>query len=214
MNGLTNNNEFLPGNLKVRRRAPQMYRSLMGSLVNTSGVSYHDPQVNQNVVATTSSSKVLPTSYKPKKSQRRLPALDWLSVYAIAVNEENSAGGRVVTAPTNGAAGIIPAVLKYYLEFISTSPPHDQTNEICDFLLTAAAIGMLYKRGSSISAAEVGCQGEVGVACSMAAAALSAVMGGTPEQVENAAEIGMEHNLGLTCDPIGGVNPNVSGFYL
>ncbi|KAJ1991440.1 hypothetical protein H4R33_001361 [Dimargaris cristalligena] len=131
-----------------------------------------------------------------------LPALDYLSVYAIAVNEENAAGGRVVTAPTNGAAGVIPAVLKYHLEFLSdTAPEHD----IMEFLFTAAAMGMLYKRGASISAAEVGCQGEVGVACSMSAAGFAAVMGGSVEQIENAAEIGMEHNLGLTCDPVDGL---------
>ena len=131
---------------------------------------------------------------------RSLPDLDWISLYAIAVNEENASGGRVVTAPTNGAAGTIPAVLKYYLEFLlpKNAVKH---HVIMEFLLTASAIGMLYKRGASISAAEMGCQGEVGVACSMAAAALTAVMGGTAQQIENAAEIGMEHNLGLTCDP-------------
>lgn len=130
-----------------------------------------------------------------------LQVLDWVNLYALAVNEENAAGGRVVTAPTNGAAGIVPAVLHYYVRFVATSTP----NGVIDFLLTAAAIGMLYKENASISGAEVGCQGEVGVACSMAAAALCAVMGGTPEQVENAAEIGMEHHLGLTCDPVGGL---------
>lgn len=117
---------------------------------------------------------ILPSSAL-SKYRRRLAALDWLSLYAIAVNEENAAGGRVVTAPTNGAAGVIPAVLKYFLEFISTAPPHQQSNEIIEFLLTASAMGMLYKRGSSISAAEVGCQGEVGVACSMAAAGESSL---------------------------------------
>ena len=127
--------------------------------------------------------------------------MDYVNLYALAVNEENAAGGRVVTAPTNGAAGIIPAVLNYYVEFIPSSSPRG----IEDFLLTAAAIGMLYKENASISGAEVGCQGEVGVACSMAAGALCAVLGGTPEQVENAAEIGLEHNLGLTCDPVGGL---------
>ncbi|MDR7150614.1 L-serine dehydratase [Hydrogenophaga palleronii] len=130
-----------------------------------------------------------------------LQVLDWVNLYALAVNEENAAGGRVVTAPTNGAAGIVPAVLHYYMRFVATSTP----SGAADFLLTAAAIGMLYKENASISGAEVGCQGEVGVACSMAAAALCAVMGGTPEQVENAAEIGMEHHLGLTCDPVGGL---------
>ncbi|UZE96505.1 L-serine ammonia-lyase [Alkalimarinus alittae] len=127
--------------------------------------------------------------------------LDWLSVYAMAVNEENAAGGRVVTAPTNGAAGIIPAVLKYYIEHLGSFNEH----VIIDYLLTAGAIGILYKEGASLSAAEVGCQGEVGVACSMAAGALAAIQGGSIWQVENAAEIGMEHNLGLTCDPIGGL---------
>ena len=130
-----------------------------------------------------------------------LQVLDWVNLYALAVNEENAAGGRVVTAPTNGAAGIVPAVLHYYTRFV----PGSNDRGVIDFLLTAAAIGILYKENASISGAEVGCQGEVGVACSMAAGALCAVMGGTPEQVENAAEIGMEHHLGLTCDPVGGL---------
>ncbi len=130
-----------------------------------------------------------------------LTILDWVNLYALAVNEENAAGGRVVTAPTNGAAGIIPAVLHYYDRFI----PGANEDGAVRFLLTAGAIGILYKQNASISGAEVGCQGEVGVACSMAAGALAEVLGGTPEQVENAAEIGMEHNLGLTCDPVGGL---------
>ncbi|MDP4302076.1 L-serine ammonia-lyase [Leptothrix discophora] len=130
-----------------------------------------------------------------------LQVLDWVNLYALAVNEENAAGGRVVTAPTNGAAGIVPAVLHYHARFMAGATDAS----VIDFLLTAAAIGILYKENASISGAEVGCQGEVGVACSMAAAALCAVMGGTPEQVENAAEIGMEHHLGLTCDPVGGL---------
>ena len=130
-----------------------------------------------------------------------LQVLDWVNLYAMAVNEENAAGGRVVTAPTNGAAGIIPAVLHYYTRFVHGSDERG----VFDFLLTAAAIGLLYKKNASISGAEVGCQGEVGVACSMAAGALCAVLGGTPQQVENAAEIGMEHHLGLTCDPVGGL---------
>lgn len=130
-----------------------------------------------------------------------LGAMDWINLYALAVNEENASGGRVVTAPTNGAAGIIPAVLHYYAKFMSGA----NDAGVIDFLLTAGAIGLLYKENASISGAEVGCQGEVGVACSMAAAALCAVMGGTAEQVENAAEIGMEHHLGLTCDPVGGL---------
>ena len=130
-----------------------------------------------------------------------LVAIDWVNLWALAVNEENAAGGRVVTAPTNGAAGIIPAVMHYYQRWIAGA----DDNGAIRFLLTAAAIGMLYKMNASISGAEVGCQGEVGVACSMAAGALAEAMGGSPEQVENAAEIGMEHNLGLTCDPIGGL---------
>ncbi|MFJ2741484.1 L-serine ammonia-lyase [Streptomyces sp. NPDC087440] len=128
-------------------------------------------------------------------------AMEWVTLYAMAVNEENAAGGRVVTAPTNGAAGIIPAVLHFYMNFV----PNADEDGIVRFLLAAGAIGMLFKENASISGAEVGCQGEVGSACSMAAGALAEVLGGTPEQVENAAEIGMEHNLGLTCDPVGGL---------
>lgn len=130
-----------------------------------------------------------------------LLTLDWVTLYALAVNEENAMGGRIVTAPTNGAAGIIPAVLRYYMTFADGVEPED----VRRFLLTAGAIGILYKINASISGAEVGCQGEVGSACSMAAGALAEVLGATPEQVENAAEIAMEHNLGLTCDPIGGL---------
>ncbi|MCP9760107.1 L-serine ammonia-lyase [Aquitalea sp. S1-19] len=130
-----------------------------------------------------------------------LTVLDWVNLYALAVNEENAGGGRVVTAPTNGAAGIIPAVMHYYARFV----PGANDDGIVRFLLTAGAIGILFKLNASISGAEVGCQGEVGSACSMAAGALAEVLGGTPEQVENAAEIGMEHNLGLTCDPVGGL---------
>lgn len=128
-------------------------------------------------------------------------AMEWITLYAMAVNEENAGGGRVVTAPTNGAAGIIPAVLHYYMNFV----PGADEEGVVRFLLAAGAIGMLFKENASISGAEVGCQGEVGSACSMAAGALAEVMGGSPEQVENAAEIGMEHNLGLTCDPVGGL---------
>jgi L-serine dehydratase len=137
----------------------------------------------------------------PAGASDPLMIMDWVNLFALAVNEENAAGGRVVTAPTNGAAGIIPAVLMYYRRFL----PNSDDEGTIRFLLTAAAIGALYKKNASISGAEVGCQGEVGVACSMAAGALAEVMGGTPAQVENAAEIGMEHNLGLTCDPIGGL---------
>ncbi|EWS52901.1 MULTISPECIES: L-serine ammonia-lyase [unclassified Methylibium] len=160
---------------------------------------------------------VLPGGYQVKRRAARLyrdltadptaalsdplQVLDWVNLYALAVNEENAAGGRVVTAPTNGAAGIVPAVLHYYARFVRDASDAGMV----DFLLTAAAIGILYKENASISGAEVGCQGEVGVACSMAAGALCAVLGGTPAQVENAAEIGMEHHLGLTCDPVGGL---------
>jgi L-serine dehydratase len=141
-------------------------------------------------------------SSKPEAAMRDpLTTLDWVNLYALAVNEENAAGGRVVTAPTNGAAGIVPAVLHYFDRFI----PGANEARVFDFLLTAAAIGILYKENASISGAEVGCQGEVGVACSMAAGGLVAALGGTSSQIENAAEIGMEHNLGLTCDPIGGL---------
>ena len=126
--------------------------------------------------------------------------MDWINAWALAVNEENAAGGKVVTAPTNGAAGVVPAVLRYYDRYCNGTREGRHI-----FLLTAAAIGSLYKSNASISAAEVGCQGEIGVACSIAAAGLTATQGGTNEQIENAAEIGMEHNLGLTCDPIGGL---------
>ncbi len=158
---------ILPGGLKVRRRAPELYQTLTGDSFST------DP----------------------------LRVMDWVNLFALAVNEENAAGGRVVTAPTNGAAGIIPAVLLYYRRFV----PGATDDGVVRFLLTAGAIGVLYKENASISGAEVGCQGEVGSACSMAAGALCEVLGGTPLQAENAAEIGMEHNLGLTCDPIGGL---------
>jgi len=157
----------LPGGLKVRRRAPELYRCLTEDPYTT------DP----------------------------LRVMDWVNLFALSVNEENAAGGRIVTAPTNGAAGIIPAVLHYYRRFV----PGASDDGVVRFLLTAGAIGVLYKENASISGAEVGCQGEVGSACSMAAGALCEVLGGTPMQVENAAEIGMEHNLGLTCDPIGGL---------
>lgn len=139
--------------------------------------------------------KTKPTSFE------QMDSMSWLNLYAIAVNEENAAGGRVVTAPTNGAAGIIPAVLTYYLTFY----PNVNDDKIIDFLLTAAAIAILFKKNASISGAEVGCQGEVGVASSMAAGALTAVLGGSLGQVENAAEIAIEHHLGMTCDPVGGL---------
>ncbi|KAG0332014.1 hypothetical protein BG004_001420 [Podila humilis] len=221
-NGCLSSEEMLPGRLRVRRRAPGLYKKLLKGLYSPTPL-YKDTHIFSGSAAAAANGGSAPsgllggadglTSQQqeqrgidrvlPRRSVKRLmlPALDYLSVYAIAVNEENAAGGRVVTAPTNGAAGVIPAVLKYYLEFISDNPEQD----IMEFLLTTAAIGMLYKRGASISAAEMGCQGEVGVACSMASAGFAAVMGGTVQQVENAAEIGMEHNLGLTCDPIDGL---------
>ncbi|WP_026604072.1 L-serine ammonia-lyase [Methylomonas sp. 11b] len=160
----------MPGGMKVRRRAANLYRQLSGEI----------PRQTPSMPVGT---------------------MEWVNLFALAVSEENASGGRVVTAPTNGAAGIIPAVLHYYWRFC------DGANEegVIRFLLTAAAIAILYKENASLSGAEVGCQGEVGVACSMAAGALAEVLGGTPEQVENAAEIGMEHNLGLTCDPVGGL---------
>ena len=170
----------LPGGFSVRRRAPALFRALAG---------WREPN---------------PQVQAPRPvfgSDDPLQVLDWVNLYALAVNEENAAGGRVVTAPTNGAAGIVPAVLHYWRRFV----PESSERGVADFLLTAGAIGILYKENASISGAEVGCQGEVGVACSMAAGALAAVLGGTPEQVENAAEIGMEHHLGLTCDPVGGL---------
>jgi L-serine dehydratase len=157
----------LPGGLKVRRRAAELYRQLAAT----------------------------------EPADDPLDVMDWVNLYALAVNEENAAGGRVVTAPTNGAAGIVPAVLHYYARFCRAATD----DGVVRFLLTAAAIGIRCKENASISGAEVGCQGEVGSACSMAAAGLCEVQGGTPEQVENAAEIAMEHNLGLTCDPIGGL---------
>ncbi len=166
-NGWTTTETVLPGGLKVRRRAPELYERLCSDPFAT------DP----------------------------LRVMDWVDLFALAVNEENAAGGRVVTAPTNGAAGVLPAVLHYYMRFVPGASEHD----VVRFLLCAAAIGVLYKENASISGAEVGCQGEVGSACSMAAGALCEVLGGTPAQVENAAEIGMEHNLGLTCDPVGGL---------
>ncbi len=161
----------LPGGLNVRRRAAALHRKLS------------ERAAGRNLISDT------------------LAALDWVNLYALAVNEENAGGGRVVTAPTNGAAGIIPAVLHYYMHFMPGADERDVEN----FLLAAAAVGVLCKKNASISGAEVGCQGEVGSACAMAAAGLAEVLGGTPEQVENAAEIGLEHNLGLTCDPVGGL---------
>ncbi|KAI1806541.1 serine dehydratase alpha chain-domain-containing protein [Daldinia bambusicola] len=225
----------LPGSLKLHRRAPGLYKRLTRGLYpsHTQAPSTTDQQgqlspPNGDNVKASSAATSISISPKPKtlglgsitkKGPKRMigslyhpvmpspprrttfPAMDYLTVYAIAVNETNAAGGRIVTAPTNGAAGIIPAVLKYTVEFISDDPERD----VLTFLLTAAAIGMLYKRGATISAAEGGCMAEVGVACSMAAGAFAACMGASPETIEQAAEIGIEHNLGLTCDPIGGL---------
>ncbi len=195
----------LPGGFKVKRRAAGLHRALTA-----------------NPEAATDGTQARPWGGPGDPLQ----VMDWINLYALAVNEENAAGGRVVTAPTNGAAGIVPAVLHYYTRFVNPAPATPGVGPaeggavglgrpgadrgatdrgVIDFLLTAAAIGILYKENASISGAEVGCQGEVGVACSMAAGALCAVMGGTPEQAENAAEIGMEHHLGLTCDPVGGL---------
>lgn len=174
-NGCRRTERTLPGGLKVARRAPRLRQRLAEQEAHASaaGGQVTDP----------------------------LWAMEWVNLYALAVNEENASGGRIVTAPTNGAAGIIPAVLHFYTRFVDGA----DDDGVVDFLLTAAAIGVLFKLNASISGAEVGCQGEVGSACSMAAGALCAVLGGTPEQVEDAAEIGIEHNLGLTCDPIGGL---------
>ena len=170
---------ILPGGLKIKRRAPEVLNRLQSR----------------------SSSATQPSQTLASQPADPLLQMDWVTMFALAVNEENAAGGRVVTAPTNGAAGVIPAVLAYYDRFM----PNANRAGRHLFLKTAGAIGMLYKRNASLSAAEMGCQGEVGVACSMAAAGLAAVLGGSPEQVENAAEIGMEHNLGLTCDPVAGL---------
>ena len=188
-NGCTREETTLPGGLKVRRRAPELRAKLEDADYRASG---------------------------------SLDALEWVNLYALAVNEENASGGRIVTAPTNGAAGIIPAVLHYMDRFVTgdgtaggdassgdgvgtAAGASAADDAVVQFLLTAGAIGILFKRNASISGAEVGCQGEVGSACAMAAAGLCAVLGGSPEQVENAAEIGLEHNLGLTCDPVGGL---------
>lgn len=224
----------LPGSLKLHRRAPALYQRLTRGLYSSGSTKIRtavgESPPNPSIVGQTGMSN--PTGLTPMKkrpttpmtfAQKRGPprvhgrldhpvlpsplrrvefaAMDYLNVYAIAVNETNAAGGRIVTAPTNGAAGIIPAVLKYTVEFLSDDPERD----IMTFLLTASAIGMLYKRGATISAAEGGCMAEVGVACSMAAGAFAACMGAGPETIEQAAEIGIEHNLGLTCDPIGGL---------
>ncbi|KIM56490.1 hypothetical protein SCLCIDRAFT_1220283 [Scleroderma citrinum Foug A] len=233
--GVSTTQKTLPGRLGLRRRAPMLYRRLMrgfypgigmptphligsGSLSAGSIDAPEDTETSQTappdeddagltksvrggyrapLVTGSFNHAILPVP--PRKTM--IPAVDFLSCYAIAVNEVNAAGGRIVTSPTNGAAGVIPAVLKYIIEFVSDDPE----KSIKTFLLTAAAVGMLFKRGSTISAAEGGCQAEVGVACSMASAGFAACMGASPETVLQAAEIGIEHNLGLTCDPIDGL---------
>ncbi|KAK7423493.1 hypothetical protein QQX98_000950 [Neonectria punicea] len=223
----------LPGSLKLKRRAPSLYRRLTRGMYPSSSQDApsssesernHGKSLISALSPAAGSASSTALDHKagggirrrqpprihgsldhpipPSPSRRTaFPAMDYLSVYAIAVNETNAVGGRIVTAPTNGAAGIIPSVLKYTIEFISDDPERD----VLTFLLTAAAIGMLYKRGATISAAEGGCMAEVGVACSMAAGAFAACVGASPETIEQAAEIGIEHNLGLTCDPIGGL---------
>ncbi|WP_190971905.1 L-serine ammonia-lyase [Bifidobacterium vespertilionis] len=177
-NGCTSAEPILPGGLEVARRAPKLYARFTADPLDPSNPSGPGHSLSD-----------------------RASAVEWVDLFALAVSEENAGGGRIVTAPTNGSAGIIPAVLHYYWLF-ADDPSEDG---VIRFLLTAGAVGMLFKRNASISGAEVGCQGEVGSACSMAAAGMCAVLGGTPAQVENAAEIGIEHNLGLTCDPIGGL---------
>lgn len=172
-NGCRRTEKTLPGGLNVTRRAPALRERLRRQEAEAKASESMDP----------------------------LWAMEWVNLYALAVNEENASGGRIVTAPTNGAAGIIPAVLHYYTRFVTGA----SDEKVIQFLLTAAAIGIIIKTNASISGAEVGCQGEVGSACAMAAAGLCAVLGGTPEQVENAAEVALEHNLGLTCDPVGGL---------
>jgi L-serine dehydratase len=176
---------ILPGGLMVKRRAPSLFRTLTESAASAA--------------AATAEAAATPSLVRAPADP--LLAMEWVNLFALAVNEENAAGGRIVTAPTNGAAGIVPAVLHYYVKFV----PGANDDGVVRFLLTAAAVGILFKMNASISGAEVGCQGEVGSACSMAAAGLCEVLGGTATQVENAAEVGIEHNLGLTCDPVGGL---------
>ena len=216
----------LPGGLKVRRRAAELRRSLEADAATPHPGTPHQaaahlatPQPAAADPANPHPATPHPAAVQPATGQPAgecpanpqagatarvvdpLHVMDWVTLFALAVNEENAAGGRVVTAPTNGAAGIIPAVLHYYTRFV----PGASADGVVRFLLAAGAIGVLFKENASISGAEVGCQGEVGSACSMAAAGLAEALGGTPAQVENAAEIGMEHNLGLTCDPVGGL---------
>ncbi|KAJ7132041.1 L-serine ammonia-lyase [Mycena epipterygia] len=236
--GVSSTETTLPGRLRLRRRAPMLYRRLMrgfypgiaspltNPLITAGSAGWRPdgaidaPTAGLPTHSDTTIDPDAPTLLRPAVSRAArvvgsfdhsvlpmpprktvIPAMDFLSCYAIAVNEVNAGGGRIVTSPTNGAAGVIPAVLKYILEFVSDDPE----KSVITFLLTASAIGMLFKRGSTISAAEGGCQAEVGVACSMASAGFAACMGASPETVLQAAEIGIEHNLGLTCDPIDGL---------
>lgn len=194
---MMNNEKCLADEATIRAKLVGIWRAMKSSVdrgIATEGILPGGLKVSRRAPA-------LYRTLSVEKSTDPLNAMDWVNLFAMAVNEENAAGSRVVTAPTNGAAGIIPAVLCYYDKFVK--PVSD--DDCIRYLLTAAAIGILYKTNASISGAEVGCQGEVGVACSMAAGALTEILGGTPVQVENAAEIGMEHNLGLTCDPVGGL---------
>ena len=194
---MMNNEKCLADEATIRTKLVEIWQAMKSSVdrgMSTEGILPGGLKVNRRAPA-------LHRTLSVEKSSDPLTAMDWVNLFAMAVNEENAAGSRVVTAPTNGAAGIIPAVLCYYDKFVK--PVSD--DDCIRYLLTAAAIGILYKTNASISGAEVGCQGEVGVACSMAAGALAEILGGTPVQVENAAEIGMEHNLGLTCDPVGGL---------
>ncbi|KAJ7763698.1 serine dehydratase alpha chain-domain-containing protein [Mycena olivaceomarginata] len=233
--GVSSTETTLPGRLQLRRRAPMLYRRLMRGFypgiaspltgpritAGSSSAAVIDapnhglPTHTQVTVDLDAPTRLRPAVSRPTRvvgsfehavlpmppRKTVIPAMDFLSCYAIAVNEVNAGGGRIVTSPTNGAAGVIPAVLKYILEFVTDDPE----KSVITFLLTASAIGMLFKRGSTISAAEGGCQAEVGVACSMASAGFAACMGASPETVLQAAEIGIEHNLGLTCDPIDGL---------
>lgn len=223
--GVHSEQEILPGSLKLKRRAPGLYRRLTRGLYpslerpstmqSSASIGLDTPQLSESKADVSGKRTSLMASKGPPRvhgsfqhpilptppRRTMFPTMDHLTVYAMAVNEVNAAGGRVVTAPTNGAAGIIPAVLKYIVEFVSD----DEERDVFTFLLTSAALAMLYKRGATISAAEGGCMSEVGVACSMAAGAFAACMGASPQTVEQAAEIGIEHNLGLTCDPVGGL---------
>lgn len=201
----SNATESAQAQLPLDNKEPSPGSQMPGSLTtaptpSSSPTGRKDMAIRRAAALRTHGSFSHPVLPSPRR-RTTFPAMDYLTVYAMAVNETNAAGGRIVTAPTNGAAGIIPAVLKYTVEFVSDDPERD----ILSFLLTAAAIGMLYKRGATISAAEGGCMAEVGVACSMAAGAFAACMGASPQTIEQAAEIGIEHNLGLTCDPIGGL---------